>query len=673
MGGSVLEIGLSPKLFVDDEVVEQALGCRREMVQAVKHPKNPLIYPSAEDKHKLIQVNSVVYDRDAGQYVMWYQGYLPELAVLYYATSSDGLNWEFPKLGMYELAGSKDNNVLAGADGTPLPSRARVFFNPNQDDPKKKYIGLFQVWHYYVGYSPDGIHWEIDFDHIVWERGSGDGLGECYFVMYDERIKKWRGYVRVWIDNNTIRTGGYGESDDMTSWTGPKTQYIADSEWGLGAQVYDWCTWYDAGMYWALPHIFFSDMHPDPRQQQTMHLGLVYSRDGETWQAIDKSKDYITLGEVGEFDSHMVSQYPTPIFKDDEILFYYTGSSSKHDDYDPDKITGIALATGRRGRYLAMKADPGREAVIMTTPFRLQGDQLFINASTGQDGWVKAEFLNPKGQIIKTLDAEHSCDTFAGDSVEHLMTWRGNSSLQRMLGETTRMRFRFKNAEIFGFRFGESRMGIAEISAGPEPVLCRMTKTPPVIDGSLSDTVWEDFTAIGTIEGFVYHDRLEPAPVKSTVYVTRDGEAIYMAFDLEEPDIDNLVTDCKQGDLALYKDDCMQVEFQPGGPEGVVTILFFTARGIKAQNRIDPKRAHSGDPNPNPSWEVATSIAKTRWTAELKVPYWAIGVEPPKDGDSWRMNVHRFRHAGGASETYSWVCVFGYFSRHDRRGQMHFQ
>jgi hypothetical protein len=252
------------------------------------------------------------------------------------------------------------------------------------------------------------------------------------------------------------------------------------------------------------------------------------------------------------------------------------------------------------------------------------------------------------------------------------MTWQGDGCLGRLLGENVRMRFRFADAEIFGFKFGESREGISEISAGPAPLSCRRAKSAPVIDGDLADTVWEDFTAIATIEDLVLFDKIEPAPIKSTVYVTYDEDAVYMGFSLDEPNMDKLVATHKQGDDELFFDDCMQVELQTDGPDSVAAIMYFNCDGVKYQLLMDPNRSHSGDPDTNPSWEVATAKAKARWTAELKIPYAALGTEKPEPGKSWRMNIHRFRQAGGQSEAYSWICVFGNFARHDRRGELRF-
>ena len=671
---TLADVGLAWQLFADDEIVEDATGCVRRMNPAVKHPANPVFLSPDPVQRRSFSVWSVLFDEEEDLFKMWYRSQQAEGDIfIRYATSKDGLRWECPELGLFEWAGSKRNNILSDPSVQPFPTKAWIYRNPDRDEKARKYVGLFQTWHYYLGWSPDGIHWDFDFDHIAWERGCGDGLGECFFAMYDPLIATWRGYPRVWTETNSIRTSGYGESEDLTSWTGPEVNFRGDDEWGLGAQIYAWVAWKDAGLYWGLPMIYFTDMHPDPRRMQTMQPGLVFSRDGQRWEAIDKSQFYIPLGELDQFDSQLISQNPEPILRGDEVRFYYTGSNRKHDDAVSPRVGCLGLAIGRRGGYACLQPDGEGEGVMMSKPFRLRGDRLFLNARAHKGGSVAAEFLNPHGQVIETLDLAQSCDAFTGDSTDHPMTWRGDGSLGRILGETVRLRLRFREAQVFGFRLGESKPGICELSEGPAPVRCGTTASPPVIDGQLDDTDWENFKILGTAGEFVYHNRLEPAPVRTTVLAMHDAEAIYLGFDLEEPNIGDLRTSCVQGAMDLYKDDCVQVELQPDGLEGLVTVLFFNPKAVRAQNRFDPTKSHWNQPNPTPTWQVATKVARTRWTAELKVPFASLGLKPPRAGDSWRFNVHRFRFAGEQPEVHSWVCVFGAFWRHDRRGELHFE
>lgn len=649
------------------------------MQQPRKYDGNPILRPSDEAGERQLQ-GQVLWDPLQGKFLIWY---LREsrggVATLRYAVSTDGLDWEYPSLGLYEENGSRDNNVLADEHGRPICPKSAIFINPRQDDPAARFVGIFQRWHYYYGYSADGIRWAVDMEHPVWERGSGDGLGECMSFMYDPAREVWRAYVRVWIDNCTLRVTGHGESADMRSWSGPKIIFAADDQWGIGAQVYTLNAWSEEGAYWALAGIYYTDLHPEPRRQQTMQPSLLHSFDGLNWTPVDTERPFIPLGEPGQWDGEMIGA-GAPVIKDSRTLYYYVGFVRKHNcartpDADRQR-SGTGLAVGRQGGYVAFRSRSGQAATVTTEPFRLRGDQLAINAVTRENGWIKAELIDPGGGIIPALGIERDCDPFAGDAVDGLMSWRGNGmAMQRAVGENVRLRLRWENAEVFGFRIARSDPDIARLSDGPRPIRCNRTATPPVIDGVLGDEVWQDFTAIGVADQFTWFDRTEPAPVKSTLYVTRDDEALYFGLSLEEPHTDELVANCTHidGERTLLTDDSLQIELQPGGEDGLVTMVLFNSKGARGLITIDPVTADGFRPADPPALEVAASVSQGRWEAEVRLPFSLLNVSPPVAGDSWRFNVHRFRQAGQAERAvYSWACTFGQVLRHDRRGQLRF-
>ncbi|MBM3935372.1 MAG: hypothetical protein FJ319_13955, partial [SAR202 cluster bacterium] len=56
--------------------------------------------------------NCVNYDSEDRIYKMWYDTYKVTGGLIAYATSQDGLHWEKPDLGIVEVAGSRDNNIV---------------------------------------------------------------------------------------------------------------------------------------------------------------------------------------------------------------------------------------------------------------------------------------------------------------------------------------------------------------------------------------------------------------------------------------------------------------------------------------------------------------------------------------------------------------------------------
>lgn len=673
------EVGLACQSFADDALVAHAAGCVRRMSPPEKVAGNPILSPSGE-AGETFRLGQVLWDPQRRKFLLYY---LVESAgapvVLRYATGDDGIHWDYPVLRLCEEQGSRDNNVLADAHGEPICPKCAIFLNPRADDEQERFVGIFQRWHYYRGSSPDGIRWTVDMARPVWERGSGDGLGETMSFMYDPARSTWRAYVRIWVENATRRVIGHGESADMRSWSGPRRIFEADDRWGFGAQVYALAAWYDAGTYWGLANMYFTDLHPDPRRHQTMLPYLLRSDDGLSWEPVDANRPFIPLGEAGQWDAAMIGGR-APLVHGGRLLYYYAGYREPHACARlPDAQAqrgGMGLAIGRRGGLVGLRSLRGAEAVLITRPFRLDGDQITVNAVTERAGWVKAELVEPGGSIVPTLEIEKDCDPLTGDATDGLMSWRGSTTApRRVTGEHVRLRLRWQHAEVFGFGILQSDQDVARLAGGPRPVRCRMTSRPPVIDGRLDDEVWQDFSAIGVADQFTWFDRQEPAPVASTVYLTRDGAALYFGLHLEEPCTDELVAECRRidGQRTLLTDDAIQIELQPGSADDPATLVLLNCRGVKGIIRSDPKRSQDFRPDDDPALKVATAVSGGCWEAEVAVPFRLLNVGPPAAGHAWHFNVHRFRRAGQAGRAiYSWSCTYGEILRHDKRGELRF-
>ena len=78
-----------------------------------------------------------------------------------YATSTDGIHWERPDLGLVEFNGSKQNNLVAfEADGQPCS--CSVLYDPGDPDPERRFKMITENNPYYItaSYSADGLHWK---------------------------------------------------------------------------------------------------------------------------------------------------------------------------------------------------------------------------------------------------------------------------------------------------------------------------------------------------------------------------------------------------------------------------------------------------------------------------------------------------------------------------------
>jgi hypothetical protein len=169
-----INMGSRLELFVDHLLIEEMRDVRLQLHHPVKapRPKSPL------PVHHMVTVI-----RDGGIFRAWYRGAdksppgtkgVPSegAEVVHYAESDDGHEWRYPVLGLHEVDGTRENNVI-------LARKPRLLHNfmPFLDtrpgvDPAERYkalaghpgpgnkLGLDKPGHGLVAFvSPDGIHW----------------------------------------------------------------------------------------------------------------------------------------------------------------------------------------------------------------------------------------------------------------------------------------------------------------------------------------------------------------------------------------------------------------------------------------------------------------------------------------------------------------------------------
>ncbi len=88
-----------------------------------------------------------------------------------YAESRDGIHWEKPDLGLFEVAGTRKNNVILGPEYAPVPHNFIAFVDTRPGIPSSQRYkglgGLFPISEHkrfsngLIGFtSPDGIRWK---------------------------------------------------------------------------------------------------------------------------------------------------------------------------------------------------------------------------------------------------------------------------------------------------------------------------------------------------------------------------------------------------------------------------------------------------------------------------------------------------------------------------------
>ena len=439
-----------PVLFVDDSMVAKSAGVKRTFHSVTKHPANPLLKPDREWESQYCIYGSVMYDREAGLFKMWHYGGIVDAVGPYvmYATSKDGVQWNRPALGLFEVPNRKVENNIALASWKDFRFEMQtVLFEP-EDDAKKRYKMLLSAhsspWsarpNYYIWYSADGIHFN---------RGEQFGVEKPGYVdvgvlVRNPKTKRYRLYHRA---EHHGRAVAYKESEDLKNWTPSQLIIHTDQQDPPGSELYKFSP-FPYGNYWIGMLTYYNHN----LDHGMLWPELAWSLDGIDWKR--HREPFIPLGSSGEWDRFNNSVATQPLIVGDELWFYYSGRTMQHDANQGGDDRGphwgaIGLAKLRLDGFVSLDAsfDGG---TVETRPFILPEGELFINA-TCDFGEVGIEVLDKNGQLLEG----YKSTPLKGDGVFLPVGWTGGHKLTSLAGKTVALRFTLNNARLYSFRVGQ--------------------------------------------------------------------------------------------------------------------------------------------------------------------------------------------------------------------------
>lgn len=159
----------------DDHSLPFNRGLNLNLVAGAKHqrqdsflPNRPVLSigePGDPDHPRAYFLGTVL--EVGGEYRMWYTGYDKDgNRQVCYATSSDGLKWTKPKLGLVPYHGSRENNLVALDGDHPMHAAVTLVIHDEADpDPTRRFKMLREhavpgvSWQIFAAVSPDGVRW----------------------------------------------------------------------------------------------------------------------------------------------------------------------------------------------------------------------------------------------------------------------------------------------------------------------------------------------------------------------------------------------------------------------------------------------------------------------------------------------------------------------------------
>jgi len=507
---TMLDIGEGTQYFFDDLVIESVENVCRVWHTPVKHPA-PLIQkdrPWESIPYFSCNTHQVQRDPHEGIFKCWYTDWnkpyvRPEDSAIgrsiyhiLYAESEDGLHWRKPPLGDAAGHGMETNVSL------PHGYNMAIVRDPHEPDAQKRYKGLYtsfppgsaDVAAMRLATSADGRRWQAGqekpcfgrhgdrLDDVIILRYNAEGrffvINARHYDMYavarnlgNPTVGHWTlpYYPSDWRRMNKRRVW-QAESSDLLHWSEPYPALIPDED---EAEL-DEC-FYGLAQY-PMGDITLGFLNIYNYVSNEMRVRLVYSRNGKTWHHLNRGQPFLEPGGAGAWDACMVTIPYPPIPVGNELWVYHGGARNHHDWWITGAREGLTvpealdinevayclgLATMRRDGFVSLSANAVRPGIYITRPVISTGEHLVINAACRAGGSVAVEVVDLRDQVIPGFSKE-VCDVFSGDSVSHIVSWQGKTSIPVRSHERAayphaenerfrKLRFYMRNADLYSF------------------------------------------------------------------------------------------------------------------------------------------------------------------------------------------------------------------------------
>jgi len=480
---AILDIGSRRELFVDDWLIDETSGCRRQLNRPER--REIVFRTDAAWEGNGCAYQSIVPDGE--RWLMYYRGgHHPaspafqkdarSWETLCVAESKDGLHWTRPIVDKIDFRGSKKNNLIVDeamvADIAGSPAHTSVFRDENPDCPSGERFKMVMYGRrpkgLYLLVSKDGIDFRLKHRTPFTTRGAFDSQN---LMFWDPVQSVYREYHRSF--SNDLRVIMTATSPDPFEFPEPKSlQYPGASQHALYTN--------QVQPYYRAPHLLlgfpmrYVDRGWTPsteqlpnlearryRASQSLRYGtavtdalLMCSRDGERFELWDEAfirpgpsdKDTWVYGDnfifwgMVETPSALASAPP-------EISLYAT------EGYWEGDATSVRRYVSRLDGFASLTA-PYEGGEVLTKPLRFSGRTLKLNFATSAAGSVQVGLEHPNGEPLPGHDLD-ACDPAFGDHTDGAVSWNQTNDLSALAGQPVRLRFRLSDADLFAFRFAE--------------------------------------------------------------------------------------------------------------------------------------------------------------------------------------------------------------------------
>lgn len=385
-----------------------------------------------------------------------------------YAESQDGIHWMKPKLNLFKVNGTLENNVVLGDnpqrsthnlavlyDNRPgVPADERYKAVGGESNTKIPSSGLFR----YV--SPDGIHWK---------RYARDTAALFHdYALDSQNVLTWVPaekvyaiYLRAWTGGKPgelypaggIRSIARSTSRDFIHWSKPEMMTFGDTE---REHLYTNTT----QPYFRAPQLLISmPFRFSPQLKVLSDAQLIENGTDKTqWKGVADGVFMTSRGGTVYNRKFMES-------------FVRPGSEQKNWGARSNIPAMGVIATGPAEMSFFVTRAYGTRAVflermtlrtdgfaslhggytegsIVTKPLVLQGNNLVANYATSSVGYVKVAVLDENGKAIAGFEES---ELLVGDQIDGLVSWKNGKTVNELGDRKIRLKFIVRDADLYSF------------------------------------------------------------------------------------------------------------------------------------------------------------------------------------------------------------------------------
>ena len=464
-------------LVFDPRLQGRAHNCELAAHPFKRHPLNPVLKSELPwERGGWWMCGTVLWDQENQHFKMWYFGGGPPNWERYicYAQSADGIHWEKPPLGIYDVNGSRDNNICFIGIYTPV-----IYHDKTATDSNKRYV----MWGMQTGegpdgfkadrgtyrfYSPDGVHWKRDTCTAAipasredyWKPAYPDeperereeavqAAGDHSYTYWFESLQKFVCFRKLNVPGPPSRRYVRFESPDGHQWN------LDSPTWALAPDEADHrfdsrIEFYGLGIHPVGGLYLATTMRYQPAQGDHIDVGLAHSTDTIKWHRAFRDQPILPRAAAGEWDWGCAAGGVNLVEKDGLWWMYYVGGPYVHSEAYPIDFTnrfwGIGLAQIPIGRIVS--ACCWRTSGQWTVgPIRFAGNQLRLNAR-----------IYDKLRVIVLDEQEQPIPGFAAtmtyaDGLQLPVVFERDTDLSVLANRAVKLRLEMMNAEVFGFQY----------------------------------------------------------------------------------------------------------------------------------------------------------------------------------------------------------------------------